>query len=56
MNPLLKDKIDKEIAAFEAALKQNNGQPLTRYEMAILRSYIRFTIERKESDAQPEPK
>lgn len=56
MNPLLKEKIDKEIAAFEAALKKNNGQPLTRYEMAILRSYIRFTIERRESDAQAEQK
>ena len=42
MNPQLKEKIDKEIAAFEAAIKENKGQPLTRYEMAVLRSYLRF--------------
>lgn len=51
MNPRVKDLVDKEIAAFEAALKENNGQPLTRYEMAVLRSYIRFKLER-ESDEQ----
>ena len=51
MNPRVKDLVDKEIAAFETALKENNGQPLTRYEMAVLRSYIRFKLER-ESDEQ----
>lgn len=48
MNPHVKDLVDKEIAAFEAALKKNNGQPLTRYEMAVLRSYIRYKAEKKE--------
>jgi len=51
MNPHVKDLVDKEIAAFEAALKKNNGQPLTRYEAAVLRSYIRFKLE-QESDVQ----
>ena len=45
MNPLVKEKIDKEIAAFEAAIKNNNGQPLTRYEIAVLRSFLRWQIE-----------
>ena len=45
MNPRLKKLIDKKIAAFEAALKKNNGQPLSKYELAIVRSYIRFELE-----------
>ena len=49
MNPLLKDKIDKEIAEFESAIKENKGQPLTRYELAVLRSYLRFRFEKESS-------
>ena len=45
MNPQLRKKIDKEIAAFEAALKSNNGQPLTRYELAVLVSYLRYKLQ-----------
>ena len=48
MNPRVKDLIDKEIAAFEAAIVKNNGQPLTRYELAVIRSYLRYRIEREE--------
>ena len=46
MNPQVKDLVDKAIAEFESALKKNNGQPLTRYELAVLRSYIRYKIEK----------
>lgn len=45
MNPELKEKIDKEIAAFEAAIRDNKGQPLSRYELAVLRSYLRYKYE-----------
>jgi len=48
MNPRVKDLIDKEIAEFESAIKDNNGQPLTRYELAVIRSYLRYRIEREE--------
>ena len=47
MNPRVKDLIDKEIAAFETAIRENKGQPLTRYELAVIRSYLRYRIERE---------
>lgn len=50
MNPQLKEKIDKEIAAFEAAIKNNKGQPLTRYELAVLRSYLRYKYGTESAD------
>ena len=50
MNPLLKEKINKEIAAFEATIRENKGQPLTRYELAVLSSYIRFKLESKDGE------
>ena len=46
MNPRVKDLINKEIAAFETAIRENKGQPLTRYELAVIRSYLRYRIER----------
>lgn len=49
MNPHVKDLVDKEIAAFESAIKENKGQPLTRYELAVLRSYLRFRFEKESS-------
>jgi hypothetical protein len=45
MNPRVKDFVEKEIAEFEKALKSNGGQPLSRYEYAILRSYLRYKAE-----------
>lgn len=48
MNPHVKVLVDKEIAAFEAAIKTNNGQPLTRYELAVLRSYLRYRFENED--------
>jgi hypothetical protein len=47
MNPRVKELIDKEIAAFETAIRENKGQPLTRYELAVIRSYLRYRIERE---------
>ena len=55
MNPRVKSLVDKEIAAFEAAIRKNNGQPLTRYELAVLRSYIRYKIEQQESAQAENP-
>ena len=48
MNPRVKELIDKEIAAFETAIRDNKGQPLTRYELAVIRSYLRYRFEREE--------
>ena len=47
MNPHIKDLVDKEIAEFESAIKSNNGQPLSRYELAIIRSYLRYRFEKE---------
>ena len=51
MNPQLKEKIDKEIAEFSSAILENNGQPLSRYEIAVLRSYIRYRLEREHPES-----
>lgn len=50
MNPQLKIKIDNEVQKFEDAIKANGGQLLTRYEVAVLRSYIRFKLEEQASE------
>jgi hypothetical protein len=49
MTPELKEKIDKEIADFQDKIIKNGGQPISKYEMAILRSFVRWKIESTES-------